>query len=325
MKKQLTPKVQKKDLDNWSDELVVHTKHITAWYREINKNHLNIAHRSLKKYFDRTQPKTLCHDNKKKSCMPEIVAKIEKISTVDAIANYIKKQIETGILKPGDQLPSERLLQAQLDVSRFALREALAKLSALGIIYITHGKGAFISAEVNRESLQNVFIPLFANLDINHLVDFFEARVLIESEAVVLCALRRSDDDVHDLQQIIDQSREAIDDPTQYAELDYLFHSKISQMSRNIFINKMLECLNDFIKEYLVILAKDKNSRQRSLSSHINIFECIKNKDAENAGRIIREHLSNTFKKISNLDANTKGSIFAEDFNKVFSLTKNKS
>ena len=257
--------------------------------------------------------------------MPELVAKIQKISTVDAIANYLKKQIETGILKPGDQLPSERLLQGQLDVSRFALREALAKLSALGIIHIAHGKGAFIATEVNRESLQDVFIPLFANLDINHLVDFFEARVLIESEAVVLCALRRSDEDVQDLQKIIDQSREVIDDPTQYAELDYLFHNKISQMSRNIFINKMLECLNDFIKEYLVILAKDKNTRQQSLANHIEILESIKIKDAENAGHIIREHLTNTFKKISSLDANIKGSIFAEDFNTVFSLTKNQS
>ena len=96
-------------------------------------------------------------------------------------------------------------------------------------------------------------------------------------------------------------------------------------MSRNIFINKMLECLNDFIKEYLVILAKDKNTRQQSLANHIEILESIKIKDAENAGHIIREHLTNTFKKISNLDTKAKGSIFAEGFNTVFSLTKNQS
>jgi len=42
-------------------------------------------------------------------------------------------------------------------------------------------------------------------------------------------------------------------------------------MSRNIFINKMLECLNDFIKEYLVLLTKDKNTRQQSLANHIEI------------------------------------------------------
>ena len=257
--------------------------------------------------------------------MQEFVAKIEKISTVDAIVNYIKSQIEDGTLKPGDQLPSERLLQSQLDVSRFALREALAKLSALGILHIAHGKGAFIATEVNRVSLGNVFIPLFANRDVNHLVDFFEARVLIESEAVVLCALRRSPEDVSDLQRIIDQSKEAIGDPARYAELDYLFHNKISQMSRNLFINKMLECLNDFIKRYLVILAKDRHARRQSLANHIKIFESIKNKDAENAGRIIRDHLTNTFKRISNLDAQAQGQTFAEEIEKVFSQTENAS
>ncbi len=257
--------------------------------------------------------------------MPESVTKIEKISTVDAIVNYIKKQIESGIFKPGDQLPSERILQGQLNVSRFALREALAKLSALGIIHIAHGKGAFIATEVNRESLQDVFIPLFAHKDINHLVDFFEARMLIESEAVVLCALRRSDEDIDDLQRIIEQRTQAIDDPAKYAELDYLFHSKISQMSRNIFINKMLECLNDFIKRYLIILARDKNTRRQSLANHIKIFESIKSKDAENAGRIIREHLTKTFNKISSLDTKTAGKIFTEDFNKVFNMMENES
>jgi len=126
-----------------------------------------------------------------------------------------------------------------LEVSRFALREALAKLSALGIIHVAHGKGAFISKEVNSVSLGDVFIPLFANRNINHLVDFFEARVLIESEAVVLCALRRNDEDMRKLQGIIDQSMASIDDSAKYAELDYQFHNKISQISRNIFINKI--------------------------------------------------------------------------------------
>jgi DNA-binding transcriptional MocR family regulator len=60
--------------------------------------------------------------------------RLSKISTADAVVNHLKKQIEDGLLKPGGKLPSERLLQQELSVSRFTLREALARLSALGII-----------------------------------------------------------------------------------------------------------------------------------------------------------------------------------------------
>ncbi len=253
------------------------------------------------------------------------VAKIERVSTVDAIVNYIKKQIETGAVKPGDRLPSERILQKQLDVSRFALREALAKLSALGILRIAHGKGAFVATDVDRDALGDVFIPLIANHNLKHLVDFFEARVLIESEAAVLCALRRSDEDVADLQRIIDQSRDLLDDPAQYAEQDYLFHNKISQISGNVFINKMLDCINDFVKAYLIALAKNRAARERSLANHLKIFESIRERDAEKAGKIIREHLNHTFTQITGLDPEDKGKIIEEDLNKIVHPARHES
>ena len=240
-------------------------------------------------------------------------SKIERISTVDAIVNYIKKQIETGAVKPGDRLPSERVLQKQLHVSRFALREALAKLSALGIIRISHGRGAFVATEVDSDALGHVFSPLFANHNLKHLVDFFEARVLIEGEAAGLCALRRSDEDVAGLRRILERSRDLMDDPVRYAEQDYLFHNKISEMSGNAFIHKMLECINDFVKAYLLALAKDRAARERSLANHEKIFESIKGGDAENAGKIIREHLNYTFTEITGLDPQDRGTIRSHD------------
>jgi GntR family transcriptional repressor for pyruvate dehydrogenase complex len=253
------------------------------------------------------------------------VAKIEKVSTVDAIVNYLKRQIETGAVKPGDRLPSERILQKQLDVSRFALREALAKLSALGIIRIAHGKGAFVSTDVDRDALGGVFIPLLANHNLKHLADFFEARVLIESEAAMLCALRRSDEDIAGLKRIIDQSRDLLDDPSRYAEQDYLFHNKISQVSGNTFINKMLECINDFVKEYLITLAKSRAARERSLANHLKILESIRNRDAEKAAKIIREHLNHTFTQITGLDPDDKRKILEEDLNKIVHLARQES
>jgi len=246
--------------------------------------------------------------------MEKTTPKIERISTVDAIVNYVKRQIEDGTLKPGAQLPSERVLQRQLDVSRFALREALAKLSALGIIRIAHGKGAFVATEVNRVSLGDVFIPLFANHNIKHFIDFFEARVLIESEAAVLCALRRSEEDVADLGRIIKESKAVIDNPSRYAEQDYLFHNKISKVSGNIFINKMLECINDFVKEYLVALALNPAARKRSYENHLKVFESIRQKDAGGAGRAIRDHLNDTFQKVTGIDPEDRQLLKDESF-----------
>ncbi|MFC1798317.1 FadR/GntR family transcriptional regulator [Thermodesulfobacteriota bacterium] len=252
--------------------------------------------------------------------MKKGMEKIKKISTVDATANYLKKQVEEGALEPGEQLPSERTLQEILGVSRFTLREALARLSALGIIEIAHGKGAFVAKEMSPSSLDDVFLPLFANQSIKNLIDFFEARMLIESEAVRLCARRRKKSDLKALQTIIADSRAAMDDPVRFGEFDFLFHKEISKIAGNVFIDKMMGCLNEHIKMYLQVLASKPENRKRSLINHQNILEMIEKKDDENAGRVTREHLNRTFKLITRYNAKGNEVITKQDLTEIFKL-----
>ena len=224
-----------------------------------------------------------------------------KISAVDATVNYIKAQIEEGKLKPGDQLPSERTLQTNLGVSRYTLREALAKLNALGIIESAHGKGSFIAREMSLSSLGNVFLPLFANQDMKGVIDFFEARMIIESEAVVLCAERRSEDDLKRLHTIIEKSKGEFDDPRQFGELDFQFHREISLITGNVFIQRMMDCLNDYVKRYLLSIAVSPANRKGAYNTHLRIFEYIKKKDTRRVREITRKHLSRSLHLLRNI------------------------
>ena len=233
--------------------------------------------------------------------MQKSPVKIKKVSAVDAIENYLKTQIEEGALKPGEQLPSERTLQEILGVSRFTLREALARLSALGIISIAHGKGAFVAEEMSPASLEDVFLPLFANRRDKNISDFFEARMIIESEIVRLCARRRKPKDLKRLNDIIEQSEAAMDDSDRFAELDFLFHREISRIAGNVFLDKMMGCLNDHIKKYLLFLAKQPQNRKQSHINHRHILKMIEIKDVENAGKVTHRHLKQTFRKVNNL------------------------
>ena len=250
--------------------------------------------------------------------MENKLEKIKKISTVDATADYLKKQIEKGRLKPGEQLPSERTLQGELGVSRFTLREALARLSALGIIEIAHGKGAFIAKEMSLSSLEDVFLPLFANQSIKNIIDFFEARMLIESEAARLCAKRRKKEDLDKLNEIIEQSRSALDDPIRFGELDFLFHKEIARIAGNVFIEQMMGCLNEYIKKYLMVLANKSENRKRSFENHRHIFEMIEKKDIDHVGKITHKHLNRTFRMITSYN-HKKAVVSQEDLLKVFS------
>ena len=74
----------------------------------------------------------------------------------EAVFRHLKDRIRNGELQPGDSLPSERELQAELGVSRISLREGLARLSALGLVEVSHGKGTIVSRAVSLQSVEDV-------------------------------------------------------------------------------------------------------------------------------------------------------------------------
>ncbi len=215
-----------------------------------------------------------------------------RFTTAEAVVNYFNKEIESGRFKPGDKLPSERMLQEQFGISRFSLREGLARLSALGIIRIIHGKGAFISSEINNASLSHVLMPMFSNPTSGSLNDLFEARTLIEERVTALAAQRRSDEDIATLRDILKQSENALDDPSAFGDLDYRFHLQIRQSAGNVFFEKMIDVINDHVKSFLLYRAADNLGRKNALKTHWLILECIEKQDSEKVVIIVQKHMN---------------------------------
>ncbi|MCS7239889.1 MAG: FadR family transcriptional regulator [Candidatus Bipolaricaulota bacterium] len=61
------------------------------------------------------------------------------------VVEAIAQKIRSGELRPGDRLPSERELAAQLGVSRPAVREAIAALQLAGLLESRVGDGTYVT------------------------------------------------------------------------------------------------------------------------------------------------------------------------------------
>ena len=73
----------------------------------------------------------------------------------EQIKEQIVLDINRGVLKKDDQLPSLRQLSSQLGININTVKRALSELEAQGVIYSVAGKGIFISG--NAES-QNIYL-----------------------------------------------------------------------------------------------------------------------------------------------------------------------
>ena len=62
----------------------------------------------------------------------------------------IEDAVKSGVINPGDALPSERDIAATADVSRVTVRKAVQHLVADGILIQRHGSGTFVAPQVQR-------------------------------------------------------------------------------------------------------------------------------------------------------------------------------
>ena len=60
----------------------------------------------------------------------------------------VKHAIETGALRPGEQLPGIRPLAEELVINPNTVAKAYRELEHEGVIELRHGAGAFVSAQV---------------------------------------------------------------------------------------------------------------------------------------------------------------------------------
>jgi GntR family transcriptional regulator len=65
------------------------------------------------------------------------------------IADDLRRQIESGTLKPGQQLPTEILLREQYNASRNTIRDAIKRLTSLGIVETRPGAGTYVSKKID--------------------------------------------------------------------------------------------------------------------------------------------------------------------------------
>jgi GntR family transcriptional regulator len=69
------------------------------------------------------------------------------------ISQFIRQQIESGALKPGEQIPTEKEIQEKFNVSRSTARQAIAELVYAGLLERRSTKGTFVARTLLEETI----------------------------------------------------------------------------------------------------------------------------------------------------------------------------
>lgn len=227
---------------------------------------------------------------------------IKKVKIGEQVYEQLKEMLIKGEWKQGDKLPSENTLAEEFGVSRITVRQALQKLSAVGLIETRVGEGSFVRKVDVGEQMQGLLTTLILSGD--EFEQVFEFRQIIDVESARLAVKHADKKNIKELKAIHNKMLDIKDNISskKFAELDTAFHSKISEMTGNSLIVKSNEILREVINSYVGEIIQ-RMGVSTALEYHGRIIEAIEAGDEKAAANIMKEHLDNNIKYIEEIKA----------------------
>jgi DNA-binding FadR family transcriptional regulator len=202
----------------------------------------------------------------------------------------LRDLIGTDRMSASGRLPAERVLAAELGVTRRALRHALDILEAEGRITRHQGRGTFATdARLGTESLVRELAKL------NNPVDTLEARLAIEPPQARLAALRATPGDIDKLFEAAEASRNA-KDPASYEKADAAFHRRVAMAARNPLLIAIFDAVLEIASEGSWRHGRETahciNRQAEYAAAHRRIAVAIAARNPALAEEAMRSHLS---------------------------------
>ena len=214
-----------------------------------------------------------------------------KRSTVSRIVGRLRDYIQSHGLRDGSKLPPERVLAAELKVSRPTLREAIKALTILDVVESRRGDGTYV------RSLSTLKSEWPASVEIEDsafsMLDLLEVRKMFEPHAARLAAARASEADLAGIEGLRHALESESADYDRIGNLDCELHAAIVHATRNSILIHWHQSMRNLLLRSRELTARTAPDWTRMNRDHDAIVRAIVRGESEAAGRAMLEHLHN--------------------------------
>ena len=210
------------------------------------------------------------------------------------VSTQLRTLITGGGLAPDERLPPEPELATADGGSRGTVREAVRILSSEGLVRTERGvNGGTFVARIDAEDVTSYLESRLGILIATDSVTnehLAEARMLIEVPCARVAALRRTEDDLAALRELVDRERDAALTAWTRGEHSHEFHRRILHIGANPVIQIMLEPVLAVSRAHQ-LTSQDSDSLTAAHADHDAILRSVAAGDADGAARAMADHL----------------------------------
>jgi DNA-binding FadR family transcriptional regulator len=173
----------------------------------------------------------------------------------DQVFRMLCEEILTGAYEPGEKLPTQRALAADLGVNMAPVREAVKRLEQLRLVEVRHGDAMRVRDWRADGGLDVISHLLFraGGLDHQTLTSVLEARRLMLTEAARLAAERRSPEQADRLARLAGRLAEAPDAAAAQA-LDWELMAELVEAAGNVVLTLIMNSIRQAYLEHAAAL-----------------------------------------------------------------------
>jgi DNA-binding GntR family transcriptional regulator len=201
---------------------------------------------------------------------------------IDSVYARLRDLILSNVLRAGQKLV-DRDLAEQLGVSRTPIREALGRLTMMGLVEARSRRGYYVRQYTAEE-----------------MTDLYEFRMILEVNAARLAAQNAEPTHIREFEDILIKTEELTANPTNQAktvELDLEIHHLIARASGNVSLHQAIHNLMDKVMCFIwvdwVDACFDPVSIAAAHREHKGLIERIIAKDADGAADQLGAHIEN--------------------------------
>lgn len=222
-----------------------------------------------------------------------------KQSAAETIRMEIEREINEGVLTPGDPL-DEEALAGRFGVSRTPVREALLHLSVLGTVTIAPRAGIYVS-----------------RLSMPELLALIEMLAELEAACAKLATRRIMPDEAEALKRVHQESLafEQSGDAGGYARCNTQFHEILYQACRNAPLADEIARIRGRTRVYRQSVLQNQMRIRRSREDHGRILEAVLAGDAGAAAEAALQHLAGGARDLTDMISHVPTRFLAVDAN----------
>jgi DNA-binding FadR family transcriptional regulator len=201
-------------------------------------------------------------------------AVLPRTSVPDQVFRELATAVLDGRYAPGERLPPQRVLAAELGVNMASLREGVKRLEQLRLVEVRHGDAMRVTDWRASGGLDVLAYAATAFTE-----PLFEARSLLLREAAGLAAARRSGAEAERLAQLATAFAHAED----AQPVDLAFMATVIDAARNVVFTLILNSIRELYLQSLEAFRPIVADRARLAPLYVAVAEAIGAEDPADA------------------------------------------